>query len=46
LIDDREAFGVDTNNYELFIEKRSVAIASSLNAKLSLGRAGVSAGAE
>jgi hypothetical protein len=37
LIDDPGAFGVDTNDYELFIEKRSAAIASALNAKLSLG---------
>ena len=37
LIGDLEAFGVDTNNYEIFIEKRSAAIASALNAKLARG---------
>jgi hypothetical protein len=37
LIDDQEEFGVSTNNYELFIEKRSAAIASALNVKLSRG---------
>jgi hypothetical protein len=44
LIVDREQFGIDTNNYELFIEKRSEAIASALNAKLS--RAGANFTAE
>ena len=42
LVNDREAFGVDTNDYKLFIEKRSAAIASALNAKLSLGGSDVS----
>jgi hypothetical protein len=37
LIGDLETFGVDTNNYELFVERRSAAIASALNAKLSRG---------
>jgi len=46
LINDREAFGVDTNNYELFIEMRSAAIASALNVKLSRGGSGSSADGE
>ncbi len=46
LIDDTEAFGVSTNDYQLFIEKRSAAIASALNAKLSLGGSDVSAESE
>jgi hypothetical protein len=46
LIYDREGFGVDNNNYELFIEKRSEAIASALNVKLSRGGSDVSAESE
>ena len=38
LINDRSAFGVDKDDYDLFIEKRSAAIANALNAKLSCGR--------
>jgi hypothetical protein len=40
LIYDREAFGVDNNDYDLFIEKRSAAIAMALNLKLSCGGSG------
>lgn len=36
LIDDAGKFGIDTNNYQLFIEMRAIAIAAALNAKLSL----------
>jgi hypothetical protein len=46
LIYDREGFGVDNNNYELFIEKRSEAISSALNVKLSRGGSDVSAESE
>ncbi|GID03219.1 DUF262 domain-containing protein [Pseudomonas sp. 008] len=34
LIFDREEYGVDADNYELFIDKRSEAIANALNVKL------------
>lgn len=34
LIFDREEYGVDADNYELFIDKRSCAIANALNIKL------------
>jgi hypothetical protein len=37
LIGGRDEFGIDTNDYAVFIEKRSEAIAAALNAKLSKG---------
>jgi hypothetical protein len=36
-IGNRERFGIDSNDYAMFIEERSAAIAAALNAKLSRG---------